>query len=120
MQERTSAKRIQHLGRVLVGAAIILVAGIVTASHLFGHAGALLFIVASALGVLRMIDRFKHDMARSFRIPFAKVRSLVQDAKGLQVDFVNADLREDAITLRTTEAQGAVVLDAWHACTGRG
>lgn len=116
--ERSFSRRIGHGWRLVTGLFLIVIGGIAVAAehaHLFGGGGPVYLAMGAVLGIWEMIDRFKHDMAASFRIPFAKVLSMQQKERGLHIHFMNASLIEEEVVIRTTADPAAYAFEAWQA-----
>lgn len=66
--------------------------------------GLVLAFGLAGVGMLVAMHRFRHDLAPSYRIPFAKVRSLEATSGRLTVHFVNGDQREDKVVIEAPPA----------------
>lgn len=57
-------------------------------------------IAIAGVGTVVLVNAFRHDLAPSFRIPFAKVRYLAAEGDRITVHFMNGDDREDNVMIQ--------------------
>lgn len=115
--ERTRRVGIARTMRIILGIGLILVGMAFYTAKGLRTGGSMAFVfaaVGAALGVYKLIDKFQNDLGHTFRIPFAKVRSMHWAEGRLEVAFVNGHWKEDRTRIDLMEPDAAWVKDAWR------
>jgi len=119
--ERSRRLRAGHLVRVVLGVALIgtgMVFYAMKGLHGGGGTGFTIAAVGAAFGIYKLINRLQDDMAQTFRIPFAKVRSMATAEGRLVVSFVNGAWKEDEARAELPGPDAAWVKAAWESQRG--
>ena len=115
-KERVSRASVGRIVRVVVGIGLILVGLVFYAMKGLRASTGMAFVIAAAgaaFGVYKLLNSVKDDLAESFAIPFAKVRSLEPTGRGLRIKFVNGGWKEDEVNVQLPEAEATWVQAAW-------
>ena len=118
VKERGGLVHAVHLVRVVLGVAMIgtgMVLYALMSLHLKGAMAFTIAVAGAAWSIYRYINRLQDDFTQTFRIPFAKVRSLHSADGRLTITFVNGNWKEDEVKMELDAEQRAWIQSAWDA-----
>jgi hypothetical protein len=116
--ERRGRVHLGHLVRVALGIAMVgtgMVFYSLISLHLKGGIAFAIAAAGAAWSIYKYINRLKDDMARPFRIPFAKVRALHASEGALIIAFINGKWKEDEVRIKLDVEQARWVVSIWEA-----
>ncbi|MBL8002516.1 MAG: hypothetical protein JNL05_11185 [Flavobacteriales bacterium] len=104
--ERTVRRKASRGLYLLFGAVLIGIRALFELSHLGpATANKVMFGLGLAgAGLLFTLQRFRHDLAPTYRIPFSKVRSLEGGEGRITVHLINGDHREEQVVIEAPPA----------------
>lgn len=116
-RERGGAMEARHWARVAIGFALLTIGALFSAvhgAHGPGSGAVVLGTAGGLFGAYHLYSVMRNDMARAFRIPFNKVRSIHFAEGKLRIDLLNAHFKEDHVEVEFNEADAADLLAAWN------